>query len=383
MWLLALLYVIVAGTPFLDMGRRQEQLLRALNEVVSGPAQGQLLVLHLDAVLPTDLLEAVMQSLQFTSHIILSFRNNHNWPTDEALTLFHYKKPLHILIWFTPSPELLQSFCYYWKPQSLLFLSLGSTSATSLLREEALHIVKNVVSLESLPVAGNNSDSIGVFTRFPFSSGSETFLGYWRRDTFGSWIALFPNRFSVFEGYTFHISTWFNDIPFLYGDELKPKGAMIKVLEIFSAKLNFTYTLTLKSPDLKWGATVNGSWNGVLGMIAKKEKNFTINSFMITSERMQAFDSSAIVIIDRISVLLLSPQQLPKWLSIFRPFSPAVLVFFASIIAILSISLALKVRTHTHTHTHTHHLHGSVVDVLACTQKGVDSILLRSLNIFH
>ena len=67
-WLVALLApsVIVAGTSI--MTRRQDKLLRVLSEVVSGPALGQEVIVHVDAALPGDLLEAAMRSLRPTPH---------------------------------------------------------------------------------------------------------------------------------------------------------------------------------------------------------------------------------------------------------------------------------------------------------------------------
>ncbi|XP_063872982.1 glutamate receptor ionotropic, NMDA 3A-like [Scylla paramamosain] len=177
-WLLALLapYVTVAGT-FL-MPQKQEKLLRVLSEVASGPARGQLVILHLDAAIPVDLFEAAVRSLRPTLHSTLTFGNDHSWPP----------------------------------------------------------------------------------------------------------------------------------------------------------------------PDLKWGVIENGSWVGVLGMIARGEKNFTINSFSLTDDRTQVFDASTCIQIDPYSAFLPSPQQLPKWLSIFRPFTTTVLASLVLTTVMCSILLLLKER---------------------------------------
>ncbi|KAG0729820.1 Glutamate receptor ionotropic, delta-1 [Chionoecetes opilio] len=343
-WLLGLLaqYLIVAGTPFPPLEIGQERLLRVLSEVVTGPARGQLLALHLDAALPTHLSEAAMWSLRLTPHLTLNMHNTTRDSTHQAVSLLRYKRPLHILVWYTPLPEVLQALCYQWKPFNLLLLSLGPTSATSLLREQALHTVENVVSLELLPAVGNNSDLIGVFTLFPFSMDPITFLGHWERSIFGSWKALFPDRFPTLEGYTFHILSWLNDPPAFYGDASKPRGFSKTILEVLAAKINFTYTLTFEPPDLKWGSIENGSWIGILGMMARKEQNFSINLFTPTFERGQVFDPSVTTWVDTLSVFLQSPQQLPKWLSIFQPLSLFVVASLALITAIASASQALK-----------------------------------------
>ncbi|MPC29888.1 hypothetical protein E2C01_023141 [Portunus trituberculatus] len=109
--------------------------------------------------------------------------------------------------------------------------------------------------------------------------------------------------------------------------------------------MNFTYTLTPKPPDLKWGIIENGSWVGLLGMIARGEKNFTINSFSLTEDRAQMFDSSPFIHFDRYSAFLPSPQQIPEWLSIFRPFTVGVLASLALTTAMCSILLFLKMST--------------------------------------
>ncbi|KAG0730473.1 Glutamate receptor ionotropic, delta-1 [Chionoecetes opilio] len=346
-WLLGLLaqYLIVAGTAYLPLERRQERLLRVLSEVVSGPAREQLLILHLDAALPPDLIEAATRSLRLTPHLTLSIQHSTRGSTHQAVPLLRYKRPLHILVWYTPLPELLQTLCNQWKPSSLLFLSLGPTSATSLLREESLHIVENAVSLELIPTVGNSSDLIGVYTLFPFSMDPHKYLGHWERSTFGSWKALFPDRFPTFEGHTFHLATWIDDVPFFYGDASEQKGISITILEILSAKMNFTYTVTLKPPDLKWGTLENGSWIGVLGMIARNEKNFTVNALTITSDRLQSFDRSVSIWRDAMTVFLPRPQQLSKWLSIFQPLTLIMLACLALVTVIASASQHLQVRT--------------------------------------
>lgn len=43
----------------------------------------------------------------------------------------------------------------------------------------------------------------------------------------------------------------------------------------------------------EWGSLANGSWNGMLGQLFRREQNLTINYFIVTYNRAKDFDFSA------------------------------------------------------------------------------------------
>ncbi|XP_063866948.1 glutamate receptor U1-like [Scylla paramamosain] len=209
----------------------------------------------------------------------------------------------------------------------MLLFSLESSLDASVLRDEALSGVEKLTLIGHLSVeADRGSDALGVYTVLPFCSGVRL-LSPWERESFSRWEALFPDRFPSFQGYTFHIASRLKDEPFFFPsvkDPLKRNGVGLDMMECLSAKLNFSYTATNNSPDSKWGASSNGVWDGVLGMVHRREKNFTINSFLLDINRSRDFDFSTPIHIDGFGVYLRSPDPLPNWMSFAKVFQGSV-----------------------------------------------------------
>lgn len=42
----------------------------------------------------------------------------------------------------------------------------------------------------------------------------------------------------------------------------------------------------------EWGSLENGTWNGLLGEVYRREKNLTMNYFTVTYQRAKDFDYS-------------------------------------------------------------------------------------------
>ena len=77
----------------------------------------------------------------------------------------------------------------------------------------------------------------------------------------------------------------------LYDDsnkkELHRHGFFFEVLNILSAKLNFTYKV-IPSIDGKWGGRdAKGNWNGLMGMLMREEVDMVAAALTITKERME------------------------------------------------------------------------------------------------
>lgn len=327
--------------------------LQVLSEVVSGPARGRPLSLHLDTALPADVQRAVvgLEAVRRTPHFtLISHEQQQASLSDASSSLSSISSVvLHVVLSLTPRPELLQALWLQWKPRNLLLFNLGSPNGTELLRHEALKGVERVALIGNLSTQ-LKPDGLGVYTSLPFSSTGVRFLGPWRRKDFTSWEDLFPDRFPSFEGYSFHVAPYVDYPPFLYrpftNDSAAStgkygRGVAVQIFEAISEKLNYTYTITEMIG--KWGAIENGSWVGILGTMARNEKNFTISGFYINEERLSGFDASATVGSESSSVFVPSPKPLPEWLSIVRPFSPSAWVSFVVIVAVAVFSMALMV----------------------------------------
>ncbi|KAK8389186.1 hypothetical protein O3P69_020868 [Scylla paramamosain] len=99
-------------------------------------------------------------------------------------------------------------------------------------------------------------------------------------------------------------------------------GVEVEMLNTLAANLNFTFDLTTKPPDEKWGYFENGSWTGMLGMVYNGDKNFTVNYFGYTNKRIEDFDASVSYWMEGFGLALLKPQPFPKWRSVYYPFTP-------------------------------------------------------------
>ena len=65
------------------------------------------------------------------------------------------------------------------------------------------------------------------------------------------------------------------------------KGFFADIWHDLSTELNFTYTLYKRN---QWGSLVNGSWNGMVGMLHKGEIDIAPTDITVTKERSKAVD---------------------------------------------------------------------------------------------
>ncbi|KAK8389000.1 hypothetical protein O3P69_020760 [Scylla paramamosain] len=119
-------------------------------------------------------------------------------------------------------------------------------------------------------------------------------------------------------------------------------GVQVEVLDALATKLNYTFNLTTEPPDEKWGSFENGSWNGMLGMIHRGEKNFTVNYFGYTNKRIEDFDATVSYWMEGFGLALLKPQPLPKWRSVYYPFTPLVWASAALAFSVVTIAFYLQ-----------------------------------------
>ncbi|KAG0714556.1 hypothetical protein GWK47_013924 [Chionoecetes opilio] len=205
--------ILVSGTIYTVASGDQlhDRQLQVLSEVVSGPARGRPLTLHLDAALPADVQQAVLEveAVRRAPHLTMSLSLNHSHGQLSGHEAAAASLPrvasssssmLHVVLWFTPQPELLQVLWLHCKPRNLLLLNMGSTLGAEVLRGEALSGVEKLALIgHLLAEAEQDPDALGVYTVPPFSPGGVQLLGPWRRESFGSWEALFPDRFQSFD----------------------------------------------------------------------------------------------------------------------------------------------------------------------------------------
>lgn len=322
-WLLIFLASAVALQP--ELWKKQVE---RLGEIVTGPAQSKSLILHFDLGVPADIQQDVMQEVHHVPHLFTHGHNYTYW-----LSPYNY---LHVALLTNKH----QVPVFYPPPSSLLILALESHVDPSVLRK----MEKSVKSLAFISAYG------AVYTILPFISLRPVILGHWHPGHFTHWNSLFKNRFRHFHQHIFHIAGWNADRPFLYtndNNECIHAGVAVEILNSLSVPLNFTYTLTKEPPDLEWGNFVNGTWTGLLGMVNRGDKNFTVNSLYPSPERHRGFAMSPPCWADGYAAYLLRPQPHPAWSNIHRPFSYPVWSSLVSIMFAAHLFLYMDVSTAT------------------------------------
>ncbi|KAE8573229.1 Ionotropic receptor 40a, partial [Halyomorpha halys] len=118
-----------------------------------------------------------------------------------------------------------------------------------------------------------------------------------------------------------------------YNDTFEVKGGRDdKVLKLLASKLNFRYEY-FDPPDRSQGsAVVNGTMQGVLGLIWQRVADIFIGDLTVTYERSLAVDFSFLTLTDNEAFLTHAPGRLNEALALVRPFNwkvwPAVTATF-------------------------------------------------------
>ncbi|KAK8384558.1 hypothetical protein O3P69_014259 [Scylla paramamosain] len=163
-----------------------------------------------------------------------------------------------------------------------------------------------------------------VMTWLPFSPGGPRFLslGAWSERAFPTFHSLFPRRFESLGGAVVGVASDMDDAPLVFRDEEGEfDGTSRRLLDVIASRMNFSYTLTDRAPDNKWGELENGTWVGLLGEVYRGNKHLAINYFTITEERARFFDYSVSYLTEGFGFALPIPPELPKWTKLVYPFA--------------------------------------------------------------
>ncbi|KAK7068287.1 hypothetical protein SK128_006516 [Halocaridina rubra] len=329
------LFVFVLGLPILlafvyDTGQSAlaDRSLSVLEELIEGPLFGSNLVLYFDPSLDVDFVNnfVTLKVFRYISLIHVDLGSNGSiWSQKQPLEVLRGSYYIHIIICDTDITPFFESVSLEWNPKYILIYSLNA-DLIWILQEKVFQGIERLAYMSLLPSSLNTTNiRIGLYTYFPFfKENSLSLLGVWNKDSYANVENIFIDRYQSFEGAVFHLGTWFDDFPYLYQSKTEPEGigegVEVEMLDAIAATLNFSYTLTTEPPDLKWGAFVNGTWTGMLGMVHRKDKNFTINYFVITSERVKAFDATVSYWMEGFGMSMMSPPPLPKWRGTYYSF---------------------------------------------------------------
>ncbi|XP_068214583.1 glutamate receptor 1-like [Palaemon carinicauda] len=206
------------------------------------------------------------------------------------------------------------------------------------------------------PEETSKSARWGVYTYLPYSHRVAP-VAYWTSHSGLSYLAnaqLFPNKFRrltdgahldvVGQNFPPHVVVRKSSIK--DGSEESSfvfTGPLLLVLEMLADNINFTYNLVRPS-DGSWGFLFpNGTWNGMVGMLHRKEVDFGLGPFGITYLRAQVVDYTSPLVIDYGRILgrrgntavdpwsFALPLTYPVWISIFVTLF--LILFFAKVMS--------------------------------------------------
>ncbi|XP_037782030.1 uncharacterized protein LOC119578533 [Penaeus monodon] len=119
---------------------------------------------------------------------------------------------------------------------------------------------------------------------------------------------VFPDKFSRFpEGASLTVAAE-EYIPHVKvvaspGSSFSLKGPMVNLLDILAKSMNFTYSFQ-RPPDGAWGGKLpDGSYNGMVGMVSRKEVDLGLGPFGMSTVRAAVVDFTKPILIDYARIL--------------------------------------------------------------------------------
>ncbi|KAK8395435.1 hypothetical protein O3P69_006231 [Scylla paramamosain] len=325
-------------------GRAQLQI---LEEVLQGPIRGRPIVLYLDPA--TALQVMALSVLRRAPCTLVSLETSGaEWSLRQPIASVRAASVVHVAV-FSRDPRpffrAVVASDSRWNPKYLLLFSLSRENFVGILEVEEFGRPQTIVLFQRVHSESDKlvTGKMEMLTFFPFSLGRQVkSLGVWTSIS----DSIFVDRFPSFEGYMFLLGTWFDDFPYLHQAKEKEEGVgdgvEVEALSALASVLNFTFHLTTEPPDDKWGALENGSWTGMLGMVHRKEKNFTVNYFGYTYERIEAFDATVSYWMEGFGMALLKPPPMAKWRSVYYPFPPKLWAATAASLVIAIVVVYLQ-----------------------------------------
>ncbi|CAL4135189.1 unnamed protein product, partial [Meganyctiphanes norvegica] len=124
--------------------------------------------------------------------------------------------------------------------------------------------------------------------------------------------------------------------------EMNYSGIMFNVLEFLAEAMNFTYTM-VRPPDGLWGVGFpNGSWNGQLGMVKRREVDLALGPFAFNWERHHfACEFTQPVFIDYESVFVRRQRIESDLAGLIKPYTWQTWVCIGVIIPVMWTVLTL------------------------------------------
>ena len=97
------------------------------------------------------------------------------------------------------------------------------------------------------------------------------------------------------------------------------KGMFADVLHALSNKMNFTFTIRR---SYQWGSFINGTWNGMVGMLERKESDLAVTDLTVTRDRASAVDFLPSLMEVNEELFMKNPGESLSMDAYIAPFSP-------------------------------------------------------------
>ncbi|XP_077862981.1 glutamate receptor 2-like [Saccoglossus kowalevskii] len=157
----------------------------------------------------------------------------------------------------------------------------------------------------------------------------------------------FQSTFKVLQNRTLKIVT-IEEEPFVRKTEIRPgvyeyTGFCIDILDEISRKLQFTYVL-YDVPDLKYGAKVNGTWNGLVGEVAYGKADMAVAGITIMAEREEVVDFTKPYYQYALGIIISKPRTERGIFAFMEPLSGPVWGCIAAALFVVGIFLFVIAR---------------------------------------
>ena len=209
---------------------------------------------------------------------------------------------LHRWIIFTPEENLAELQIYLLKIQHLTAISVSHSDSS----------VK-IYSAMWKPW-GRQFENIGMVPNTPEENTLQKLAS-----------SIFPNVEYGFNGQLLRVASQLWPIYVtIKGEDLNKTiygGSFMEVLDIVSQDLNFTYEVKI-APDGHWGSKVNGTWNGIVGLLHNKQADISVAPLTTTPQRATGMDFAEMsVVFDTHVAIYKTPPPLQNTLYLyFKPF---------------------------------------------------------------
>ena len=112
------------------------------------------------------------------------------------------------------------------------------------------------------------------------------------------------------------------------------------MLEFGAEKLN--YKIRFNNPSkLKWGALVNGKWDGLVGKVFYKEADIAVGSVSITESRFRAVNPTYVQEFAVQVLTSIKPKRTPMWQRVFEALTPLVWACTVATVGLVGLSFYL------------------------------------------